>query len=80
MVAQYENTKQRLAEIDAQITGRRVKLEKIEAFMQTLLAQEQLLTEFDEGLWNATIDRLIVHSALKFTFKFKDGTELPWKV
>ena len=79
LVARYENTKQYLAEIDAQITGRRVKLENIEVFMQTLRAQECLLTEFDEGLWNAAVDSLIVHSAIKFTFKFKDGTELPWK-
>lgn len=80
LVTQYENTKQRLAEINAQITGRRVKLENIEAFMQTLRAQECLLTEFDEGLWNAMVDRLIIHSVTKFTFKFKDGTELPWKI
>jgi len=75
LVARYENTKQSLTEIDAQITGRRVKCKNIEAFMQTLRAQEHLLTEFDEGLWNATVDCIVVRS----TTKFKDGTELPWK-
>ena len=78
-MTQYENTRQRLAEIDAQITCRRVKLENIEAFMQILRAQECLLTEFDDGLWNATVDSLIVKSVTGFTLKFKDGTELPWK-
>ena len=79
LVARFENAKQCLAEIDAQVTGRRVKLENIQVFMQTLRSQECLLAEFDEGLWNATVDSLIVHSATKFTFKFKDETELPWK-
>jgi hypothetical protein len=79
LVMRYENVKKHLAEIDAHITGRRVKCENIEAFMQILRAQEHLLTEFDEDLWNATIDCLIVQSATEFTFKFKDGTELPWK-
>lgn len=36
-------------------------------------------SEFDEKLWNATVDCLIVHSAAEFTFRFKDWTELTWK-
>ena len=75
-MTRYENTKQSLNQIDAKITGRRVKLENVEVFMHTLRLQECLLTEFDEGLWNATVDCLIIHSATKF----KDGTELLWKI
>jgi len=44
-----------------------------------LRAQECFLNDFDEGLWDATVNCLIVHLATKFTFSFKDGTELPWK-
>ncbi len=79
LVMRYENVKKYLAEIDAEITNRKTKRKNIEAFMQTLHAQEHLLTDFDEDLWNATVDCLIIHSATKVTFKFKDGTELPWK-
>lgn len=77
LVERYEYVKQSLDEIDAQITNRRVKRENIQVLMQTLQAQECLLTEFDEGLWNATGNCLIVYSTIRFTFKFKDGTELP---
>ena len=78
LIALCEDTRQRLAEIDVQINGRRVKCENIEAFMRTLRAQECLLIKFDEGLWNTTIECLTAHSATEFTFKFKDGTELKW--
>lgn len=75
LVMRYENAKQRLTEIDAQITSQRAKRENIEAFMQTLRAQQHLLTEFDEGLWNATIDTVNVYSQGKVTFVFKDGSK-----
>jgi site-specific DNA recombinase len=39
-----------------------------------------LLTEFDEGLWNATVDAVTVHSKHEITFAFRDGMELDWKV
>jgi site-specific DNA recombinase len=79
LVEQYENAKQRLKEANTQIAKRRTKRENIEVFIRTLQAQKKLPTEFDEGLWNATVDCLIVRSATEFTFRFKDGTELPWK-
>ena len=79
LVERYENAKQRLKETKAQIADRCTKRENIEVFMRTLQAQKKLLTEFDENLWNATVDSLIVRSATEFTFRFKDGTEMPWK-
>ena len=80
LVLRYENVKKQLAEINVEITTRKTKRTNIEVFMQTLRAQECLLNDFDEDLWNATVDCLIIHSATKVTFKFKDGTELPWTI
>lgn len=79
LVERYENAKQCLKGTNTQIADRRTKRENIEVFMRTLQAQKRLLTEFDENLWNATVDCLIVRSATEFTFRFKDGTELPWR-
>ncbi len=79
LVERYENAKQRLKETNTQISNRRTKRENIEAFMRALQTQRKLLTEFDENLWNATVDCLIVRSETEFTFRFKDGTELLWK-
>lgn len=45
-----------------------------------LKKQDGLLTEFDEELWYAVVDKLMVCSSTELTFIFKDGTELPWTV
>jgi hypothetical protein len=41
----------------------------------TLIKCDGLLTEFDEGLWNATLETVTVNGEHDLTFKFKDGTE-----
>jgi hypothetical protein len=80
LVARYKNAKRHLKETNTLIADRRTKRENIGAFMQTLQAQKKLPTEFDENLWNATVDCLIVRSVKKFTFRFKGGTELPYSI
>ena len=37
-----------------------------------------IITEFDEGLWNATVEKVIIHSDNKLVFGFKDGREMDW--
>ena len=39
-----------------------------------------LMDEFDEELWIATVDAVVVYSGNEVTFKFKDGLELGWKI
>lgn len=80
LVDRYENTKQRLKEANTQIADRRTKRENIEAFMQTLQAQKKLLTEFDENLWNATVDCLILRSDTEFNFRLKMGRSYHMKI
>ncbi len=38
------------------------------------------MDEFDEGLWIATVDAVVVHSEHEITFTFKDGLELDWEI
>jgi len=45
-----------------------------------LKKSDKLLTEFDEGLWIATVDAVTVHSSHEITFIFKDGLELNSKI
>ncbi|WP_258880661.1 hypothetical protein [Clostridium estertheticum] len=39
-----------------------------------------LVSEFDEGLWNATIEKVEVYSQQEIIFIFKDGMELEWNI
>ncbi len=78
--ARFEKAKKKLEKINEQKVNRQAKRENIEAFMKTIKENDHLLTEFDEELWCATVDRLIVHTTNNVTVIFKNGTELPWHI
>ena len=62
------------------ITQCKAKKNLIVQFIKELKKQEQLLDEFDEGLWCSTLNSMIIKSEKDAIFKFKDGTELPWSL
>lgn len=80
LATRYEATKKRLTEIDDQRLDRRAKREKLVEFIDTLRRSDALLTEFDEELWNVTVESVTVHGDHDLTFGFKDGTELQWAI
>jgi len=80
LASRYETTKKRLNELDDQRLDRRAKREKLVEFIATLTKRDVLLAEFDEGLWNALVETVTIHGDHDLTFKFKDGTELPWPI
>jgi len=49
-------------------------------FIAAKTKRDSLHAEFNEGLWNAMVETVTVHGDHDLTFKFKDGTELPWKI
>ena len=76
----YENIKNGLEGINEKRLERRAKQENIVAFIKELEQKKGLLEGFDEELWNATTEKVIVHSEHELTFTFKDGMELEWNV
>jgi len=74
LAGRYEKTKDRLEKIEELQQARRAKREQMDAFLATLLRQDSLLTGFDETLWNAVIDKVVVHAADDIQFTFRDGT------
>ena len=74
----YENIKNRLEEINNKRLERTAKRESMEEFIRILQYNNTILTEFDEELWNAVIEKVRIYSELKITFEFKDGIELEW--
>ena len=80
LVELYETTKNGLVAINDKRSEGDAKRESIGTFIQMLEKSDKLLIEFDEELWNATIDTVMVHSEHELTFSFKDGLELDWNV
>lgn len=64
----------KLEKIEELQQARRAKREQLDAFLDTLLRQDSLLAGFDETLWKAVIDKVVVHAADDIRFAFRDGT------
>ncbi len=80
LVERYEAAKDGLKKIDDKRLERNAKRESIGVFMRMMEENDKLLSEFDEGIWIATIDTARVHSEHEITFNLKDGLELDWKI
>lgn len=79
-VARYNELQARRQELNNDITMRQARRSQMKAFIKELSKQEKLLTEFDESLWAATLNAMVVKSDKEAVFQFKDGTELPWRL
>jgi hypothetical protein len=66
--------------IREEILERCARKEKIRRFLDELRRTDDIVTEFDENLWNATVESVTVHSDKTLTFQFRDGTEIPVKI
>lgn len=76
----YNELQKRRKELSAEIAMCKGKRNQMKAFIKELKKQEQLLTEFDEGLWCATLNTVVIKSEHELIFHFRDGRELPWKI
>ena len=76
LAERYEAIKKRIKEVDNKGMEHNAKRENIEDFIQRLEQNDKLLTEFDEELWNSTIERVVVHIENEIKFVFKDGMEI----
>jgi len=76
LVERYETAKANLEKINDKKLERTAKSESITAFMQVLALQEGVITEFDEGLWNAMVDIAMVEVEGGVVFRFRDEMEV----
>lgn len=73
--ARYEVATQRLKQIEDQRTQRKQRRQKMLEFIRMLENTDGLLTEFDEGLWNATVEKATVQVDGIMVFSWKNGME-----
>ena len=76
LAEQYEDIKKRINDVNNESLERNAKRENIEEFIQRLKQNDKLLTEFDEELWNTTIEKVVVYTDNEINLVFKDGMEL----
>ena len=74
LVNRFEAAKARLNEIANQRELAQARLNMIRAFIKRLEEQDRLISEFDERLWYALLDKVAVYNEKDVRFTFKDGT------
>lgn len=80
LVENYNDIKKKLETIESKKIERAAKKQKILRFIETLRQSNEILLEFEEAIWNATIELVKVNSHESITFIFKDGTEIYWEI
>jgi len=79
LAARYETAKVKIDSNEADRQARKVKCDRLTEFIDRLEERGELLSEFNEGLWNATVESVVVLTATEITFEFKGGVKLGWK-
>ena len=67
----YADVKRKVEEIEKRIFSQKIKFENIKEFIGRLEKQKELITEFDEELWQATIENIVINSEGEIQFIFK---------
>ena len=80
LAERYKAAKEKLDSVQSKLSERKIKKEKMEMFLKQLSRTNELLTEFDEKLWNIMLDSMTVYSYDRVVFVFKDGSEVEWKI
>ena len=71
--ARYEAAMQQLKQIEDQRTERKQRRQKMLEFIRMLEHTDGVLTEFDEGLWNATVEAVTVQDDGSKVFRWRNG-------
>ena len=70
---QYEKIKDKLSKLEALKFELRAKSHKVKEFIGNLEKSSELLTDFDEQLWYALVEKATVNSDGNIKFEFKKG-------
>ena len=76
LTERYQTAEERLNTLLAERKRMEAEALTISGMLSQLMELEQLPIEFDEKLWNATVERLAVYEDERLVFSLKDGTEI----
>ncbi len=72
----FKKATDQITELEKQKHEKEHKHLVLEGFIKNLMLKDTTLDSFDEPLWLAAIERVIVSTAGQLTFEFKDGTAI----
>lgn len=77
-LSEYKILKERKQALNIRIGERQLKRSEIKAYIKKLTAQNDLVTEFDESLYCATVETITINAFGSAVVRFKDGSEVEW--
>lgn len=72
----YEAKQTEIAAMNREKEAQETKAKDLSGFMFKVHEQETLIEGFDEKLWSAMVDKVVVSNTGKLTFQFKNGTKI----
>jgi len=75
-IERHRKALNRLESLEEQKRQRQGKRQIINGFIKGLQEQKDFLMEFDESLWNALVEKVLVSTDGTCTFCLKDGTKM----
>jgi len=76
IISRYDAMKIEYEQLCEKIENRQDRNEQLGRFIQELKGRDSLLTEFDQSLWCALVDKMVVKDKENVTVVFQDGTEI----
>lgn len=76
LVERYDKLKGKYDEICSAINSNEIRYKDMGRFINTLITQNGIISEFDENLWSSLVDHIVVKSKTDITVIFKNGTEI----
>lgn len=76
LIERYQIAEEKLNTLLAERKRMEAEALAISGMLFELMELAQLPIEFDEKLWNATVERLTVYEDERLVFSLKDGTEV----
>lgn len=76
LTTRFETAKARHEEVTASISDKQIRKATIEAFLETLKAQDGLAETFEQTLWCGLMDYATVYAKDDVRFTFKNSTEI----
>lgn len=75
LVSRYETLVAEFESVEKQHLEKSKRNKELQAFLDTLKSQECLVSEFDELLWETTVEKVEICHNSKVTFTLKNGSE-----
>ncbi len=79
LAQQYGEANAKLAELEAALRERQGRRTELLAYLNLLEGTGDLVTEFDERLWNLVVDTVTVQGDGVMMFRLKDGRVIAWR-